>query len=194
MKTLLAVPFALALFCLPTTPAVGAAGPNDWMIDGGHSSVTFRIKHKGVSWFTGAFDSVAGTVTLDQAKPEAASVKVTIPVDSVDTNSEQRDGHLKNADFFNAKENPEIVFASTAVKARGDDLEVTGELTMAGKSKAITLVAQKVGAADAQGKRAGYSSEFTIKRSDFGMTYGVEGGGLGDEVMLRFDLALVQAK
>ncbi|MFN9948019.1 MAG: YceI family protein, partial [Planctomycetota bacterium] len=113
MKILLAVPFALALVCLPATPSGHAAGPNDWTVDGGHSSVTFRIKHMGASWFTGAFDSV-------------------------DTNSEGRDDHLKNADFFNAKENPEITFTSTAVKAKGDDLEIAGELAMAGKSKAIT--------------------------------------------------------
>jgi polyisoprenoid-binding protein YceI len=194
MKTLLAVPFALALLCLPTTPAADAAGPNDWMVDGGHSSVTFRIKHMGASWFTGAFDSVGGTVTLDPKKPEATSVKIAIPVDSVDTNNAQRDGHLKNADFFNAKENPEITFASTAVKAKGDDLEIAGELALAGKSKAVTIVAQKVGASEMKGKRVGYSSEFTIKRSDFGMNYGVEGGALGDEVTMRLDLVLVPAK
>jgi polyisoprenoid-binding protein YceI len=194
MKILLAVPFALALVCLPATPSGDAAGPNDWTVDGGHSSVTFRVKHMGASWFTGAFDSVAGTVTLDPSKPDAGSVKIAIPVESVDTNSAQRDGHLKNADFFNAKENPEITFTSTAVKAKGDDLEIAGELAMAGKSKAITIVAQKVGASEMKGKRVGYSSEFTVKRSDFGMTYGVDGGALGDEVMLRFDLALVPAK
>ena len=65
---------------------------------------------------------------------------------------------------------------------------------MAGKSKSVTIVAQKVGASEMKGKRVGYSSEFTIKRSDFGMTYGVEGGALSDEVMLRLDLALVPAK
>lgn len=194
MKTLIVVPFALALLCLPTTPAEDAAGASAWSVDGGHSSVTFRIKHMGASWFTGSFDSVAGSVSLDAAKPEAASVKITIPVDSVDSNSAQRDGHLKNADFFNAKENPEITFASTAVKAKGDDLEVTGELAMAGKSKTVTIVAQKVGASEMKGKRVGYSSEFTIKRTDFGMTYGVEGGALSDEVTLRLDLALVPAK
>jgi len=151
------------------------------------SEIAFTSKQMGVP-------VVAGTVTLDPKKPEAASVKIAIPVESVDSNSAQRDGHLKNADFFNAKENPEITFASTAVKAKGDDLEVAGELAMAGKSKAVTIVAQKVGASEMKGKRVGYSSEFTIKRSDFGMTYGVEGGALSDEVMLRLDLALVPAK
>lgn len=193
MKSLIAVPFALVLLCLPTSPT-SPAGEHDWMVDGGHSSVTFRIKHMGASWFSGSFDAVSGTVALDPKKPEAGSVKIAIPVDSVDTNSAQRDGHLKNADFFNAKENPEITFTSKSVKAKGDDLEVTGELAMAGKSKAITIVAQKVGASEMKGKRVGYSSEFTVKRSDFGMTYGVDGGALGDDVMLRFDLALVPAK
>lgn len=193
MKILFAVPFALALYCLPTNRDA-VIGEHDWMVDGGHSSVTFRIKHMGASWFSGSFDAVSGTVTLDPKKPEAGSVKIAIPVDSVDSNNAQRDGHLKNADFFNAKENPDITFTSTAVKAKGDDLEVAGELAMAGKSKAITILAQKVGASEMKGKRVGYSSEFTVKRSDFGMTYGVEGGALGDEVMLRFDLALVPAK
>ena len=128
------------------------------------------------------------TVTLDPSKPDAGSVKIAIPVESVDTNSAQRDGHLKNADFFNAKENPEITFTSTAVKAKGDDLEIAGELAMAGKSKAITIVAQKVGASEMKGKRVGYSSEFTVKRSDFGMKYGVEKGTLGDQVRVVVSL------
>ena len=194
MKILLAVPFALALVCLPATPSGDAAGPNDWTVDGGHSSVTFRVKHMGASWFTGAFDSVAGTVTLDPSKPDAGSVKIAIPVESVDTNSAQRDGHLKNADFFNAKENPEITFTSTAVKAKGDDLEIAGELAMAGKSKTVTIPVEFTGTGEFYGKRAGFMTTFTIKRSEFGMTYGLDKNALGDEVTLQIALETIQAK
>jgi len=196
MKTLLVVPFALALLTLPTPPAGAESlrGEHDWNVDPGHSSVVFRVKHANAAWFKGMFDVIEGKVTLDPAKPEAGSVQLTIPVASIDSNDSKRDDHLKAPDFFNAKENPEITFTSTKIAKNGAALAVTGKLAMAGKSKEVTIPVEKVGEGEFYGKRVGYSSTFTIKRSEFGMTYGVDKNVLGDEVTLMIDLELVAAK
>lgn len=196
MKTLLVVPFAFALLTLPTPPAGAETlrGEHDWNVDPGHSSVVFRVKHANAAWFKGTFDVIEGKVTLDPAKPEAGSVQLTIPVASIDSNDSKRDDHLKAPDFFNAKENPEITFTSTKIAKNGAALAVTGKLAMAGKSKEVTIPVEKVGEGEFYGKRVGYSSTFTIKRSEFGMTYGVDKNVLGDEVTLMIDLELVAAK
>jgi polyisoprenoid-binding protein YceI len=196
MKPLLLLPLSFALFALPTAPSAPSAprGDHDWTVDGGHSSVVFRVKHANASWFQGMFDKVDGKVTFDPAKPEATSVQLTIPVDSVDSNDAKRDAHLKNEDFFKSKENPEITFKSTKVAKKGEMLEVTGELAMAGKSKTVTIPVEFTGTGEFYGKRAGFMTTFTIKRSEFGMTYGVDKNALGDEVTLQIALETIQAK
>lgn len=197
MKSLLLVPFALTFLALPSTPSAAAEvprGEHDWVVDAGHSSVVFRVKHANAAWFKGSFDVVNGTISLDPSKPEAGNVKLTIPVASIDSNDAKRDEHLKAPDFFNAKENPEITFTSSKIAKKGEALEVTGKLAMAGKSKDVAIVVEKVGEGEFYGKRVGYSTTFTIKRSEFGMTYGVDKNVLGDEVTLMIDLELVQPK
>lgn len=194
MKALLLLPLSFALYALPVAPAAPAADGHDWAVDPGHSSVVFKVKHANAAWFKGSFDSISGTVTLDPSKPEAGSVKLVIPVESIDSNDKKRDDHLKNADFFNAKENPEIAFTSTKIAKKGDALEVTGDLAMAGKKHAITLHVEKAGEGEFYGKRVGYSTTFTVKRSEYGMNYGIDKNALGDEVTLMIDLELVQAK
>lgn len=179
------------MFALPrnaTTPG----GEHDWAVDPVHSSVVFKVKHANAAWFQGTFDVVNGKVTLDPAKPEAGSVSLTIPVDSVDTNDKKRDDHLKGPDFFNGKENPTITFVSSKIQKKGDKLEVTGDLAMAGKSKSVTIEVEKTGEGEFYGKRVGFASTFTIKRSDFGMTYGVDKNALGDEVTLSIALETIQ--
>ena len=195
MKTLLLLPLSFALLGSPALRSVPSAplGEHDWQVDPVHSSVVFKVKHASASWFKGSFDKIEGTVTLDPSKPEAGSVQLTIPVDSVDSNDDKRDAHLEGPDFFNGKENPEITFRSTKVAKAGAMLEVTGTLAMAGQEQPITLKVEKVGEGEFYGKRVGYSTTFTIKRSDFGMTYG-EDKVLGDEVTLMIDLELIQPK
>jgi polyisoprenoid-binding protein YceI len=194
MKSLVLLPFAFTLFALPKSAATLPVGDHDWAVDTGHSSVVFKVKHANAAWFKGSFDTITGAVSLDPAKLEAGSVQLTIPVDSVDTNDKKRDDHLKAADFFNGKENPEITFQSTKIAAKGAGFEVMGDLAMAGKKKAVTLQVDKVGEGEFYGKRVGFSTTFTIKRSDFGMTYGIDKNALGDEVTLMIDLELIQAK
>ena len=195
MKTLILLPAVLVAATMPFARPVTTdlpLGPNDWDIDGAHSSVVFKVRHADASWFFGTFDKIDGTVTLDPKDPAKGSVTLTIPVASIDTNDAKRDGHLKSPDFFNAKENPDITFASTAIVAKGDDLQVTGELSMAGATKTISMNVEHVGDGEFHGTRRGYLATFPVKRSDFGMTYGVDQNVLGDEVTLTISLELVQ--
>lgn len=197
MKALLLLPVTLAAFALPRHDVAIAAplGDHDWAVDPVHSSVVFRVKHANASWFQGTFDVVNGKVTLDPAKPETGSVSLTIPVDSVDSNDKKRDDHLKNADFFNGKENPNITFASSKIAKKGDKtFAVTGDLAMAGKSKSVTIDVEWTGDGEFFGKRRGFMTTFTIKRSEFGMSYGVDKNALGDEVTLQVALETVQAQ
>lgn len=196
MKTLLLVPLCLALYALPSRgdrAAAGApAGEHDWVVDPVHSSVVFKIKHIDAAWFKGTFDEITGTMTLDPAEPEAGRVELKIPVASLDTNNGQRDEHLKSADFFHQKENPEITFRSTQIQRGTEALSVTGDLSFAGKTRSITIPVAKVGEGEMQGKRIGYTTTFTIQRSDFDMSYGIAEKMLDDEVTLMIDLELMK--
>lgn len=200
MKTLfLLLPAALALFTLPGREDRTMAAPpgdHDWVVDDVHSSVVFRIKHAKASWFQGTFDKVEGQITLDPSKPEAGSVTITIPVDSIDTNDKKRDEHLKAPEFFNSKENPSITFKSTKIAKKSDALfAVTGDLEMAGKKQSVTLPVEKTGEGEFMGaKLTGWMTTFTLKRSDYGVKYGVGEGTLGDEVTLTIALEAKQAK
>ena len=199
MKTLLLLlPAALALFTLPgraDRATMAPPGDNDWVVDSVHSSVVFRVKHANASWFQGTFDKVEGQITLDPSKPEAGSVTLTIPVDSLDTNDKKRDAHVTGPDFFNSKENPSITFTSTKITKKGDaQFGVTGDLQMAGKKQSVTLMVEKTGEGEMMGKVSGWMTTFTIKRSDFGMKYALDKGTLGDEVTLMIALEAKQAK
>lgn len=154
-----------------------------YAIDPGHSSVVFKVGHLGVSTFWGRFNQVSGQVNVDTEDASKSSVSITIPAESVDSNSGDRDAHLKSPDFFNVKEFPEISFKSSKVVDKGRGvLAVSGELTLLGKSRAIQFEATPVGHGEVGrfGYRAGWNAEFVIKRADFGMTYGE--GVLGQEV------------
>ena len=157
-------------------------------IDPVHSSVIFSIKHLGVTGFYGRFNDVSGTVVFDKADPSKSSVEVTVPVESVDTNNEKRDQHLKSPDFFNAKQFPMIIFKSKTVEASGDDYKVTGELTLHGVTKPLTLEIKK--GTEAKGMegeiRGGGETRLTIKRSDFGMNF--MQGPLGDDVTVYLSM------
>lgn len=200
MKTLLLLlPAALALFTVPgraDRASLALPGDNDWVVDSVHSSVVFRVKHANASWFQGTFDKIEGQITLDPSKPEAGSVSLTIPVDSIDTNDKKRDDHVKGPDFFNSKENPTIAFASTKIAKKGDaQFDVTGDLQMAGKKKSVTMTVEKTGEGEMMGSKvSGWMTTFTIKRSDFGMKYALDKGMLGDDITLTIALEAKQKK
>lgn len=201
MQKLLAlatVPFLC--LALPRSPApAGIEAPADslaaatYEVDGVHSSVVFKIKHAGATWFYGTFETVSGSLSLDEADPSKSKVEVEIDAASVDSNNVKRDGHLESPDFLSAKEFPSIEFQSTSVKKSGEgSFEVTGDLTFRGVTKSITVPVTHVGKGQMQGKQvAGYEASFSIERSDFGSTYGLDEGALGDEVFLTLSLEVV---
>jgi polyisoprenoid-binding protein YceI len=187
---LLAPPVALLALLLLPAAAPAPTPPRaleSWVVDSGHSSLVFRIRHMGVSNFYGRFNELSGRLALaDNAAQN--SLTFSVQAASVDTNSDKRDQHLKSPDFFSAKEFPVIEFRSTSVKPAGDGaLDVAGKLTLHGVTRDLAVKVQETGRRAGDGEHpgvAGFEARFTIKRSDFGMDYGVEQGSLGDEVEL----------
>jgi polyisoprenoid-binding protein YceI len=154
-----------------------------------------------VSNVRGTFTGVKGTALHDAANPSASSVEATVDVNTINTNDAQRDGHLKSPDFFDVERFPTITFRSTNVEKKGDDqFAVTGDLTIHGVTKAVTLDVSEVSEAnDPWGNaRIGASAKTKVKRSDFGLTWNaaLEAGGfmIGDDVKLDFEIELVKAK
>jgi polyisoprenoid-binding protein YceI len=155
-----------------------------YTIDNAHSIALFRVKHLGVSNFYGHFNDMSGAFTLDPEDPGNNSVSIEVKAASVATHDNKRDQHLTSTDFFSAKEFPIISFKSTEVEEAGDKkFKVTGDFTMHGKTKSITVEVEQVGAANVMGgHRAGFETTFTISRKDFGMNTMPE--GIGDEVRI----------
>jgi polyisoprenoid-binding protein YceI len=118
------------------------------------------------------------------------SVNLAIAADSIDTANDKRDQHLKSPDFFNVRQHPQITFASSKVRQTGDgQFDVTGKLTLHGRTKQITIPVQFVGAGRMRStKLTGVHAEFTIHRSDFGMTWGIDKGVVGDKVHMQVSL------
>src|ERR1022692_3391775 len=162
-----------------------------WAIDPMHSEVQFKVKHLLISTVTGSFKTFSGSVTTPSEDFENAEVQFSIDVNSITTNQEMRDNHLKNADFFEAEKYPKIDFKSTSFKKiKGTEFLLTGNLTMKGITKQVEAKAEFGGTAkDGQGNlKAGFEVTATINRKDFGMTFNhlTETGGLtlGEEIKL----------
>jgi polyisoprenoid-binding protein YceI len=168
----------MAFSLFEPAPAVAA---DKFEIDLVHSSISFKARHLGVSWVHGRFNSFSGHFVLDREKPAKSSFELTIPIESVDTNNKGRDQHLQGPDFFNAKQFPSITFKSTKVKAIDGGFEVTGDMTMHGVTKPVTLTLEGGETAEfPKGmQRVGFSASLTLKRSDFGMDKMLE--AIGDE-------------
>nr|WP_312241566.1 YceI family protein [Pantoea sp.] len=167
-KNLVAVSAAALLFGSLSAQAA------DYAIDkkGQHAFIQFRIQHLGYSWIYGTFKDFDGSFTFDENNPAADKVNVTINTNSLDTNHAERDKHLRSADFLNASKYPQATFTSTSVRKDGDELDITGNLTLNGVTKPVTLEAKLLG----QGKdpwggyRAGFEAEGEFALKDFNMT------------------------
>ncbi len=156
----------------PATGPVRAAAPETYAVDNGHSSVVFRTLHMGVAEFYGRFNQIVESESRVVLDGDKSSIVVTIDAASVDTNSSDRDQHLRSPDFFNAKEFPAMVFESKSVKGSGEQWEVEGDLTFRGVTKPISAKARKVGAGEMRGKSlAGFLAEFTLDMNDFGLDF-----------------------
>lgn len=157
-----------------------------YTVDSGHSSVVFRIGHMGVANMYGAFHAPTGTYHFDLADPAKSAVEITIETAKIDTGSEGRDKHLRNADFFDVEKHPTITFKGTKFEKTGEKtMKVVGDLTMLGVTKPVTAMIEIIGEGETrQGYKSGFEANFTIKRSEFGMTKYLEGNAIGDEVKL----------
>jgi len=164
----------------------GSVRADEYKIDPVHSAVIYKIMHFNVGNAYGRFNEPTGSVTVDNGAPTAFTFEVK--TDKVDTGNPKRDAHLKSPDFFDAKQFPTISFKSKSVKADGDKYEVAGDLTMHGVTKEITLTLNKVSEKDTgkMGFRTGWTTETTLKRSDYGMSGMV--GPLGDDVTIIISL------
>jgi polyisoprenoid-binding protein YceI len=177
----------------PEARAPAQAKAQTYKIDPVHSSVVFRIKHLDITYFYGRFNEVGGTVVLNEADPAACAIEAEVKVESLDTHNADRDKHLKSPAFFDVEKNPLIAFKSTGFKKTGEQTyEVQGNLTLHGVTKPLTVKLERTGAGPGmKGEfRAGFETEFTVKRTEFGMTSLV--GPVGDEVRLTVSLETIR--
>src|SRR3990172_9118077 len=128
-----------------TTTMTKASGITTWTIDPSHSNVEFAVRHLMIATVKGRFADVAGTLVLDDADPLRSRVEVRIQAASIDTRTEQRDQHLRSADFFDVERFPDITFASTRVERAEEGYRVTGRLSMHGVTREVVLAAAEEG-------------------------------------------------
>jgi|DewCreStandDraft_2_1066082.scaffolds.fasta_scaffold00291_25 polyisoprenoid-binding protein YceI len=165
-----------------------------YRIDPVHSTVIFRVKHMNTAFVYGRFNQFSGTLVVDEKNPERSSVQFEIDLNSVDTGNAQRDDHLRSPDFFNTRQFPKATFKSTRVrKINNTTVEVQGNLTLRGVTKPLTVRVTFTGKGrNPRGQEIiGFETTFTIKRSEFGINYGLN-GGLSDEVRLTVSVEAIR--
>ena len=182
-----------------TTQAI-ADLTGDYAIDPAHTRIGFVARHAMVTKVRGSFTEFEGKVHLDEQSPGASSAQIVIKVNSIDTGNTDRDGHLRSNDFFDMDEFPEITFSSTGAEKLGsEDFRVTGDLTVKGVTKPVTIDFEYQGSAkDPYGNlRAGFEGKAMINRKDFGVSFNapLETGGVlvGDKINLEFDVSLIRS-
>jgi polyisoprenoid-binding protein YceI len=190
MKRRMLAASLVAIVALGTMPT--RAAPQAFEIDPEHFSVGFGVFHAGYEKLLGMFLEGEGSFTWDAETGTLSDVRVTIAADSVFTNHERRDRHVRGSDFLNAGEFPDIVFVGKRAERTGENTGlVHGELTMLGVSRPVTVaVTLNKAAVYPFGHRKftlGISAKATLKRSDFGMTYALDGDLVGDTVDLSFE-------
>ena len=164
-----------------------ASAADEYAYDLVHSSVSFKARHLGISWIHGRFNEVEGKFSLDREQPSKSTFELTINADSVDTANEARDEHLRQPDYFDTKQFPTIEFKSTSTKVIEGGYEVTGDFTMHGTTKNIMIVLKGGKEHDFKKvKRVAFSTELSLKRSDFGFDKNAI-GPIGDEALITID-------
>lgn len=182
--TRLTTALALALLLVGSGFSAEAEG-TQYEVDKSHSAILFRVKHLGIGYTYGHFREFSGTFTVDEQTPASSSVELTVKLESVDTNDEKRDQHLKSPDFFGVNQFPTMTFKSTSVKKDGEDTyAITGDLSLHGVTKSVTINMAKTGQGDDPwgNHRIGFEGIFKIKRSAFGMDKLMEAAG--DEIRI----------
>jgi polyisoprenoid-binding protein YceI len=178
-------------------PAIPGYKTGTWTIDAVHSEVGFSVRHMMVSKVRGRFGRFSGTVVTGPQVTDS-SVTATIELDSIDTNNEQRDGHIKSADFFNVEQHPTMTYRSTSITPTGEgSFRVDGELTLKGVTRNVPLSLELGGfGPDAYGGyRVGFSATAEINRSEFGVDISMpmETGGVvvGEKVSISLEIEAV---
>jgi len=182
--------------------AVSAPGTvTTWNIDPAHSGAEFKVKHLMISNVKGKFSGLSGVLKLDEGNYAHSSVEASIPVSTVSTGDEKRDGHLLTADFFDAEKFPTMTFKSTKIESTGGgNYDVSGDLTIHGVTKPVTLKVEDVSepSKDPWGNsRIGLAGSTKIDRKEFGLTFNaaLDTGGVmvGEEVTISLDVEFVKA-
>jgi polyisoprenoid-binding protein YceI len=176
-----------------------AALTGDYTIDPAHSTIGFVARHAMVTNVKGSFQDFTGALHLDGTDPSRSTASLDVVMDSIETGNADRDGHLKSADFFKADEFPTMTFRSTKAEALGgDDYRITGDLTILGTTRPLTIDLEFNGAAkDPFGnERVGFEGKAEILRSEWGLTWNaaLETGGVlvSDKIKLSFDISAIR--
>ena len=183
-------------FDAPTTHLDDISG--DYTIDTSHTRLGFSARHAMVTTVRGHFTEFSGTAHVDAADPAASKISLTIDANSIDTGNPQRNGHLLSGDFFETEAHPNITFESTDISRDGDDWTVTGDLTIKGTSKPVTIEFEFTGSAkDPFGNdRIGFEGKSVLNRKDWDLTWNaaLETGGVlvSDKVKLEFDVSAIR--
>lgn len=170
----------------------------EWTLDAAHANVEFSVKHMMITTIRGRFQELEVDVDFDEQAPDRSSVVARIATDSITTNQERRDAHLKSADFLDAENYPEMLFKSTSIGKISDrKYQITGDLTIKDQTHQVVLDAELLGTvAHMQGGRlTAVSADTRINRKDWGLTWNVtlESGGwlVGDEIAIHIEFELV---
>ena len=175
-----------------------ATANTTWKIDAAHSSAQFSVRHLMIANVRGEFTSISGSIQFDEANPANAKVEAEIEAGSINTHDEQRDTDLKSERFFHVEKFPKLTFRSTEIRREGSDWKVTGDLTIRGVTRPVTLdVEVSPEAKDPWGgTRIAATATARINRKDFGLTWNaaLEAGGVlvGDDVKLTLDIEAVK--
>ncbi|CAN5403637.1 YceI family protein [soil metagenome] len=162
-----------------------------YTLDPAHGKITWSVKHLGFSTYYGQFLNVAADLTIDPANPSASTLSATVPIADIAPNNDALKAHLQTPDFFDAAQFPTATFKATSVTLDHDDAseaDVVGDLTIRGVTRPVTLEVKfnQAGPYMGKGYRIGFDGETTIKRSDFGVSFGLQ-YGLSDDVELHIE-------
>jgi polyisoprenoid-binding protein YceI len=183
------------------TATATTSSVSTWKIDPAHSSAEFKVKHMMISNVKGKFSGISGTLTLDEADPTRSTVEAVVQVATLSTGDEQRDAHLKSADFFDAEKFPTFTFKSTEVgRTAPGEHAVVGELTLHGVSRAVSFAVEgpsEPGKDPWGNTRIGLSATARINRKDFDLSWNaaLETGGVlvGEDVTISLDVQFIKA-
>ena len=181
-----------------TAPAIG--GKTTWKLDPSHTLVEFSAKHLMITTVKGRFTDVEGFIHADDKDIKNSSVEATLKAATIDTRTEQRDNHLRSADFLEVEKYPEIKFRSTRIEGSKQEFKLTGDLTIRGVTRSITLDVTFEGQTKDPwgGERIGFSASGKLDRRDFGLTWNVmlEAGGMtvSNDIKINIEVEAVKVQ